>query len=440
MQRYWIETYGCQMNKAESDALIRQLKTAGWSEAPAPENADVVVINTCSVRETAEERIEGRLGFYGFLKQKKNSNLKLALMGCMAERLKEEIIQRFPQVDVVVGTFNKKKFVELLTRRKEDLTLLHDFLLTEEDEYSFEKIHHSDSAHKAFVPIMHGCNNFCSYCIVPYVRGREVSRKPSDIYAEVESLLAEGVCEITLLGQNVNSYRYTENGKNFDFASLLDELSTRFTDLKWLRFLTSHPKDLSKDIADVMASHKNICKHLHLPVQHGSDTVLKRMNRKYTAEHYLSLIEMLREKMSDIAITTDILVGFPGETEKDLELTLELMKKAFFADAYMYYYNPRKGTKAYDWEDTIPVEEKKRRLTKVIELQKELSYNWRERKIGKEEEVLIESVSKKDKKELLARTEQDEMLVFKGNSSKIGSFAKVQILSLEGNTFKAREV
>ncbi|MEM5947882.1 tRNA (N6-isopentenyl adenosine(37)-C2)-methylthiotransferase MiaB [Spirochaetia bacterium 38H-sp] len=440
MQKYWIETYGCQMNKAESDAIIRQLKHAGWKEASGPEDADIAVINTCSVRETAEERIEGRLGFYGFLKSKRNSHLKLALMGCMAERLKEEIIERFPQVDVVVGTFNKKKFVELLTSNKEDLTLLHDFLLTEQDEYSFEKIHHSDSAYKAFVPIMHGCNNFCSYCIVPYVRGREISRNPSDIFKEIETLLNDGVKEITLLGQNVNSYRYTEGSKTLDFASLLNKICEKFPELPWLRFLTSHPKDLSQDIVDVMAENRAICRHIHLPVQHGSDDILKRMNRRYTSSHYMSLIYMLRKAMPDISITTDILIGFPGETEDDVEMTLSLMREAGFSDSYMYYYNPRKGTKAYEWEDTIPIEEKKHRLAKVIELQKELSYNWRKKKIGKRLGVLVESVSKKDARELLARTEQDEMLVFAGDKSKIGDFTTVEILSLEGNTFKAREV
>ncbi|AEJ61293.1 (Dimethylallyl)adenosine tRNA methylthiotransferase miaB [Spirochaeta thermophila DSM 6578] len=438
MRTYWVETYGCQMNKAESEALIRDLEEAGWGRASAPEEADVVVLNTCTVRQTAEERIAGRLGYYRYLK--KHGRFILVLMGCMAERMKEEVLEAFPHVDVVVGTFQKNSFVRLLRERAEDLTLLQQLLLTEEDEYSFEKLHHSGLGFKAFVPIMHGCNNFCSYCIVPYVRGREISRRPSEIFEEIEALLEKGVREITLLGQNVNSYRFTWEGKEMRFAGLLREIVHRFPELPWLRFLTSHPKDLSEELIEVMSASSSICKHLHLPVQHGSNRILGAMNRRYTREHYLNLVERIRTAMPGIALTTDILVGFPGETEEDLELTLDLMRRVRFADAYTYYYNPRKGTRAYEWGDPIPLEVKKERLGRVIRLQRELSLEWKQRKIGRMVDVLVEEVSRKREDEVLARTEQDEMVVFPAPPERIGRFAHVQLVSLEGNTFRAKEV
>ncbi|ADN01942.1 tRNA (N6-isopentenyl adenosine(37)-C2)-methylthiotransferase MiaB [Spirochaeta thermophila] len=438
MRTYWVETYGCQMNKAESEALIRDLEEAGWGRASAPDEADVVVLNTCAVRQTAEERIAGRLGYYRYLK--KHGRFVLVLMGCMAERMKEEVLEAFPHVDVVVGTFQKKSFVRLLRERAEDLTLLQQLLLTEEDEYSFEKIHHSGPGFKAFVPIMHGCNNFCSYCIVPYVRGREVSRHPSEIFEEIEALLEKGVKEITLLGQNVNSYRFTWEGKEVRFAGLLREIVHRFPELPWLRFLTSHPKDLSDELIEVMSASPSICKHLHLPVQHGSNRILGAMNRRYTREHYLNLVERIRTAMPGIALTTDILVGFPGETEEDLELTLDLMRRVRFADAYTYYYNPRKGTRAYEWGDPIPLEVKKERLDRVIRLQRELSLEWKQMRIGRMVDVLVEEVSRKREDEVLARTEQDEMVVFPASPERIGRFARVQLVSLEGNTFRAEEV
>jgi tRNA-2-methylthio-N6-dimethylallyladenosine synthase len=428
--RYWLETYGCQMNKAESEALEIELAEAGWEAGADSADADLVILNTCSVRRTAEERIEGRLGH--FRHEKGRRDFTLAVIGCMSERLKDELASRFPEIDLVVGTFQKRRFLEALerTRRGEKPAVL-----TGGGKYRFAPLH-SRGRFKAFLPVMHGCNNFCSYCIVPSVRGPEVSRAPADILGELETLLERGVREVTLLGQNVNSYAYGGDGSCLDFPGLLGLVADRLKGPCWIRFLTSHPKDCTRPLIERLACGRPFCRHIHLPVQHGSDRILSLMNRGYTRQAYLDLIRAIKNTVSDVTITSDILIGFPTEEESDFERTLELMREAEFDDAFTYYYNPREGTAAYALGDTVPQEEKLRRLREVIDLSLALKRKRKLERIGRTADVLVEDVSKNDPGELLGRTEHDEMVVFPGGNELIGTFARVKLVALQGTTFR----
>lgn len=429
MKKYFLETYGCQMNKAESDSLELILKRRGWESSDADTQADLVIINTCSVRQTAEDRIWGRIGY--FKKLKESHDFKLVIIGCMAERVKEELYTTCRgTVDLVLGTLEKNNILEYLEGLPEQ----------EQGVYTFQEYHSDGKSFKTFVPIMHGCNNFCSYCIVPYVRGREVSRSAEEILHEIAFLENHNVKEITLLGQNVNSYRGTWQGKEISFPQLLDLICSNLNSIGWVRFLSSHPKDFSSELIDTIASNPQICRHIHLPVQHGSDRILSLMNRRYTAGHYLDIVSEIKEKLPGVSLTTDLLIGFPGEKEEDLEATLDLMQRVRFADAYTYYYNPREGTKAYTMPDSLSLETKLKRLEKVISLQHRISAQEKEKKVGQVQQVLVESVSKRDKTEMLGRTEGDEMVVFPEKYDTIGKFMDVKLLSCNGNTYKGVRV
>jgi tRNA-2-methylthio-N6-dimethylallyladenosine synthase len=433
-RKVWLETYGCQMNKAESESILIALAEAGWMAGGSAEDADLVILNTCSVRETAEERIRGRLGFYRHAK--KQRPFTLVLTGCMAERLKEKIIDEHPEVDVVVGTFNKRELLKAVgtaESRREHV------VAADENEYAFARLHSSGGI-KAFVPIMHGCDNWCSYCIVPSVRGPEVSRDPAEVLEEISLLAARGTREMTLLGQNVNSYRWADSGRILTFPGLLRLISAQSGPIRWLRFLTSHPKDLSNELLQAMTELPLCCRHVHLPLQSGSSRVLGLMNRGYTAEQYTLLVRRIRESLTGVSLTTDILTGFPGETEADFIETLDVMKDIGFDDAFMYYYNPRVGTPAISLPGALPEEVKLERLSRVIETQRAMGRRRALERIGSEVEVLVEGVSKKEKGELLARTEWDAMVVFRGEVSRIGRFAHVRLASLAGSTFKAEAV
>jgi tRNA-2-methylthio-N6-dimethylallyladenosine synthase len=415
------------MNLCEAESLKGLLTGAGWEELSGPGEADLVVINTCSVRTTAENRIRGRLGFYKGLKESRP--FLLAVMGCMTQRLGRRFRKDCPWVDILIGTFGKTAFVQALLENR--VKTGDDFL--EDREYPF--IPAPPGSFKAFLPIMHGCDNFCSYCIVPFVRGREVSRSSEEIIREARRLSAQGVQELTLLGQNVNSYREGE----MDFAGLLRGL-LRETGIPWIRFLSPHPKDLSPRLIDLMAGESRICRHLHLPVQHGSDRILKAMNRGYTASGYLALTEELRRRLPGLGLTTDFLIGFPGETPEDFQAVLDLAEKVRFEDAFTYYYNPIEGTAAFGLPDQIPEAEKKRRLALLIEFQKELSRGEKQRYLGVRTLVLGEGLSRLNVGEVLARTEQNNMLIFKGGKERIGRFSQVAILSLRGNTLAGEAV
>jgi tRNA-2-methylthio-N6-dimethylallyladenosine synthase len=454
---YWLETYGCQMNRAESGYLEHELRSRGWTAVQTPGDAQAVILNTCSVRKTAEDRIWGRLGF--FKAQKKDHRFRLVVMGCMSERLKEEILNEAPHVDLLVGNFQKHRLVDALeygeafpeegnwTLRDTPVEQSHrQANLVDPGEYRFAD-RHSLSGFQAFVPIMHGCNNFCTYCIVPYVRGVEVSRSPGSILDEIRRLQGAGdstgqpVREITLLGQNVNSYRYREpSGTTLTFPGLLRRILPVLRQRTWLRFLTSHPKDMSGELIELIAAEATLCRHIHLPVQHGSNRVLRAMGRRYTREHYLDLVTRIRKTIPEVSLTTDILIGFPGETEEDYRLTLELMQRVRFEDAFTYRYNPREGTRAFEMGDDVPETVKQERLRGVIDLQRRITRDAKKHRLGREVEVLIEGVSKKNSGELLARTEGDEMAVFPGPSGRIGTFARVHLRSLRGSTFRAEMV
>jgi tRNA-2-methylthio-N6-dimethylallyladenosine synthase len=438
-RRVWLETYGCQMNKAESESLLLDLAREGWSPAGSEEEADLVILNTCSVRETAEQRIRGRLGH--FRRAKRARPFTLVLTGCMAERLKGTLATEHPEIDVVVGTFQKKNLVQAV---REAAGRRGTVLRAEEAEYDFAPLH-STGGPRAYVPIMHGCDNFCSYCIVPYVRGREVSRPPAEILDELRRLEDQGVREATLLGQNVNSYRWNGPGGTMGFDGLLARASAETgpsragqgRGLGWIRFLTSHPRDLSDRMLEVLASDRRFCRHVHLPIQSGSDRVLARMNRGYTAGQYLRLVEKIRAALTGAAVTTDILIGFPGESEGDFRDTLSLMETVGFDDAFLYYYNPREGTPAFDMEDALPDQLKLARLSEAIGAQRRIASRRAGARLGGTALVLVEGVSKKDPGELLGRTEWDAMAVFPGEPSLIGRFVEVRLRSLAGATFRA---
>lgn len=446
MNKYWIETYGCQMNKAESECLENELRQVGWSRATGAEGADLVILNTCSVRRTAENRIWGRLGFYK--REKTKRPFKLAVMGCMGERLKQELLKQARHVDILVGNFRKKDFISAVSAEvRGGLDPDKPLLLTEGGEYVFGELH-SVSGFKAYVPIMHGCNNFCSYCIVPYVRGREVSRNPDSIMAEISRLEKKGIREITLLGQNVNSYCYNGDSREQDFhlnfSGLLERINNnlkeRNSPVERLRFLTSHPKDLSDELIELMSGDTLLCRHIYLPVQHGSNKILKSMERGYTREEYLSLVQRIKNSITNVSLTTDILIGFPGEEEDDFKATLDLMEAVGFDNAFTYRYNPREGTKAFSMEDTVPSEVKQERLASVIESQSRIRKGLQRAKTGRVVKVLVEGISKRNKRELLARMGSDEMVVFPGNGKQIGSFTRVELLSLKGSTFTGKEI
>lgn len=442
--RYFIETYGCQMNKAESTALEAQCRERGWEPAADPEEADLVVINTCSVRISAENRAWGRISHYAAEKRKRR--FVLVITGCMAERLKEEMKKRQPAIDYVLGNFQKQAFGLVLDAAAQSRVLP---AVEESPAFAFAPSHLEPGAFRAFLPIMHGCDNYCSYCIVPYVRGREVSRDPASILAELRAMAERGVREVTLLGQNVNSYRYAANGDAgpglsaaLRFPGLLKLVAAEATSLGIgrIRFVSSHPKDLSDETIEVMAQEPVLARHVHLCVQHGSDRVLSAMNRRYTAADYLALVERMKARIPELSLSTDILVGFPGETEEDLDATFELMRRVRFAYAYMYFFNPREGTAAVKLPGALPDAVKKERLARVIALQKEITRELMKSYLGKTALVLVEDRSKKQDGELLARTDQDMMVVFPGDASRIGSFARVRLESLRGATFRGQEV
>ncbi len=454
MRTYFFETYGCEMNIAESAAVEQLFIARGWKASESAQTADVAIINTCSIRETAENRILGRLGWFSGLKAVRECKvgaktklleeaveyvrdgakpLTLIVMGCMAERLLQSFQKDYPFIDYVVGTYAKHHFSEIISAIEEGRK---PYKIDDSEQYRFAALSAEPGAFSTFVPIMHGCNNFCTYCIVPYVRGRELSRPVNEILHEIDLLGKMNVREITLIGQNVNSY-HSDDGVNF--AQLLQKIADhlRETDspIKWVRFMSSHPKDFSDDVIDVIAKESVICRHIHLPVQHGSSEVLKKMNRRYTREHYLELVQKIKDRIPEVSLTTDLMMGFPGETEEDVELTLDLMRQVKYESAMMYYYNPREGTPAAKWEQ-IPVEVRKERLQRVIDLQLEHTHEQMSKRVGSTVMVLVEGVSRDDKSELLGQTEQHEKIAFKADRSCIGSFVNVKITELSGNTFR----
>ncbi|MBQ5498677.1 MAG: radical SAM protein [Treponema sp.] len=558
---YFFETYGCEMNIAESASIEQILISRGWKKALSAQLCDMVIINTCSVRATAETRIFGRLGFYAGLKKVRNAApdaktrsmeeaaayvekngpvpLTVVVMGCMAERLLKSLQKDFPVVDYVVGTYAKNKFGDIISAVEEGKSPVP---IEEDPVYTFAPVSYEEGAFSTFVPIMHGCNNFCTYCIVPYVRGREVSRPVDEILAELDVLSSRGVKEITLLGQNVNSYRgafskgvassadgaavdvtnaapangtlvgtsdtanangtpvgatatgnasannanstpvsetgdasangvpvsktadasangvpvsitadvSANNADTINFPQLLQTICAHIektkSPIRWIRFESSNPKDFSDELIETIAQtakraeenpeSPTICRGLHIAVQHGSSRILKLMNRRYTREAYLELVKKIREKIPGIQLSTDIMLGFPGESEEDFEEAYSLMKEVRYESAFMYYFNPREGTPAAKMDGQIDLETKKERLQKIIDLQLKITTDVMQERVGKTITVLADIISRDDKTELLGKTEQNERVAFKGKPSLIGHFVKVHLDSLNGNTFR----
>jgi len=445
---YFFESYGCQMNLAESSSVEQLLLARGWTVAESADVADLVVVNTCSVRITAETRAMSRIS--RFCAQKKHRNLTVLVMGCMAERLRAELKKKYRRLDYVVGMFERDEFDSIFARIESGGTWTpeeqnHGDEIPEGNAYHFAPSSWKEGSFQSFVPIMNGCNNFCTYCIVPYVRGREVSRNMEDILDEFDFLADRGVREVTLLGQNVNSYRWEDpdTGSIVDFPELLRRIARRVEEknrIRWIRFMSSHPKDLSDSLIDVLASERVYCRFIHLPVQHGSNRILSAMNRRYTRESYLALVDRIRTRIPDATISTDILVGFPGETEEDVEETLDLIRRVEFYSAFMYHFNPREGTKAYEMDNWIPDDVKKGRLARVIELQHELSAKQMRARVGSVLPVLVESVSRNNEKELFGHTEFGDMVVFRDqlDPALIGRFVQAELISLRGRTFHAK--
>lgn len=423
----FIETYGCQMNKYDSELIQGILKEAGYVFTSIPEKADVILINTCSVRAHAEERAIGRISVLSGWKRN-SRNRKLGVVGCMAQRLGKELVQLKPYIDFVVGPDGYRDLPQIIR----DATTRPIVHIRQNAEEVYQGIFPaSNSGICAWVTISRGCSNFCTYCIVPYTRGPERPRPCSEILKEITSKLQHGIREITLLGQNVNSY---QDGK-IDFPKLL-QLISEINGLFRIRFLTSHPKDISDQLFDVMASSPKICPHLHLPLQSGSNRILEKMNRKYTREKYIQIVQKARARIHNLALTTDVLVGFPGETEADFEQTFTLLEEIRFDDAFMYYFSPRKETKAAEMEDQIPKPQRLERLRKIIDLQRSITLDAKCKWIGKTVEVLVEKLSRRSSKEWMGRTPQNHVVVFSAQDAKPGDFVHVSIKALQGTTFR----
>ena len=429
--RAFVLTLGCQQNEADSEKLAGMAMAMGYEMTQTPEEARLIMVNTCAIREYAEQRALSLVGQYKHLKAK-NPELVIVICGCMVvqEHRINDIKFKYPYEDILFGTSSIHRFPELLC---EKLRRGRRILRSDETEYLVaEGIPvHRESGFRAWVSVMYGCNNFCSYCIVPYVRGRERSRKKEEIVAEVRKLVAEGYRDITLLGQNVNSYG-KDGGEEYDFADLLSELDEIEGDY-WLHFMTSHPKDASRKLIDVMASSKHIARHFHLPMQSGSDRVLKAMNRRYDFEKYIGIVDYIREKMPDAVITSDIIVGFPEETEEDFEATLNALRRAKFDMIYSFLYSPRKGTPAAQMEGQIPAEEKSRRFDRLLAVQNEISLASNKPLEGKTLCVLCDGISKNNASFYSGRCEGGKIVFFEGEPSDTGKFLNVGIE--RGDTF-----
>ena len=424
-----VRTFGCQMNEHDAEKLAGMLETMGYEldvwESRRPEDFQLIIFNTCCVRENAEEKVFGHLGALKAAKRIR-PELIICVCGCMTEQphVVQEIRQKYKNVDLVFGTQNLHMFPELLTQCVTRQCHVYD--TSHADGLVAERlpVRRMDSL-KAWVTVMYGCNNFCSYCIVPYVRGRERSRASEDILEEIRDLEVAGVKEITLLGQNVNSYGLDRDGE-LSFAGLLNAIC-RETAIPRIRFMTSHPKDLSDDLIEVMAENPSICRQLHLPVQSGSTRILRKMNRKYTAEQYMELVRKVRAKMPDIALSTDVIVGFPGETEEDFQATLDLMAEVRYDSAFTFIYSKRQGTPAAEWEDQVPEDVVKARFARLLELQNTIDREINETYVGRRVQVLAEGRSRTNDQRYTGRTVGNKIVNFTGERDASGELVEVVI-------------
>lgn len=440
LPQVFIETYGCQMNVNDSEVVLSVLQRAGYSICDHLKDADIILVNTCSIRDNAEQRVWGRLDV--FLQEKKSrKGVIVGVLGCMAERLKEELL-RHPAVDIVAGPDAYRDIPKLIAALKSDAGKQINTLLSHEETYAdISPVRMDKNGVSAFISIMRGCNNMCSYCVVPYVRGAERSRDPESIIREAQELFDNGYKEVSLLGQNVDSYNWTDPDnptRSVNFAQLLERVALIDPMLR-VRFSTSHPKDMGNGVLYTMAMYPNICNHIHLPVQSGSNAMLLKMNRKYTRESYLERVAKIREILPDCTISTDIIAGFCGETEQDHRDTLSLMEEVRFDSAFMFQYSERPNTKAArHFPDDVPPEVKTRRLNEIIELQNRLSLESNQKTLGKTFDVLIEGISKRSDRQLIGRTPQNKVCVFDAEGHTIGGYAKVRIHSCTSATLMAK--
>ena len=437
MKKLFIETYGCQMNVADSEVVASIMQMAGYEVCETLDEADAIFLNTCSIRDNAEQRIWGRLENLNALRRRKKG-LIIGVLGCMAERVKDDLIANH-HVNLVAGPDAYLDLPALVAQAERGEAAINVELSTSETYRDVIPARICTGRVSGYVSIMRGCNNFCHYCIVPYTRGRERSRDVESILCEVRDLQARGFKEVTLLGQNVNSYKYISE-QSVDFPSLLRRVAEEVPEMR-VRFTTSHPKDMSEETLHVIAEVPNICKHIHLPVQSGSSRILKLMNRKYTREWYLERVEAIRRIIPDCGLSTDIFCGYHSETEEDHQETLSLMRLCAFDSAFMFKYSERPGTYASrHLPDDIPEETKLRRLNEIIALQNELSAESNRLSIGKKYEVLVEGYSKRSHDQLCGRTEQNKMVVFDKGTHRIGDFVRVRITDSSSATLLGEEV
>lgn len=440
-KKLFIETYGCQMNAADSEVVAAVMKTAGYDPVATAEEADAVFLNTCSIRDNAEQKIYSRLEYFASLRKKRGGRkLILGVLGCMAERVKDALIADYG-VDIVAGPDAYLSLPEMIASAEMGEKAINVELSTTETYRDIIPRRIGHSRVSGYISIMRGCNNFCSYCIVPYTRGRERSREPRSILNELGDMRRRGFKEVVLLGQNVNSYRYSKaDGSVVGFADLLRIVAEAAPEMR-VRFTTSHPKDMTDEIIDVIASAPNVCRHVHLPVQSGSNKVLKAMNRKYTREWYLDRVESIRRSMPDCGISTDLFTGFHDETEADFEETLSLMREARFDSAFMFKYSERPGTYAARClPDNVSEEVKIDRLNRMIALQNELSAESNRLDIGKTFEVLTEGRSRRSADQLCGRNEQNKMVVFRRGNYKVGDIVRVKVVDASSATLLGETV
>ena len=438
-KKLFIETYGCQMNVADSEVVASVMQMDGYSLTDKIEEADAIFVNTCSVRDNAEQRVYGRLQYFRSLKRKKKG-LIVGVLGCMAERVKEKLIEEH-HADLVVGPDAYMDLPNLVGAVERGEKAINVELSTKETYKDVIPLKMGGVHISGFVSIMRGCNNFCTYCIVPYTRGRERSRDVESILREIRDMQSKGFKEVTLLGQNVNSYAYEgEGGEKITFPMLLKRVAEEVPGMR-IRFVTSHPKDMSDDTLRVIAEHDNICKYIHLPAQSGSSRILKVMNRKYTREWYLDRIAAIRRIVPEAAIATDLFCGFHSETEEDYEETLSLMREVRFDAAFLFKYSERPGTyAARHLPDTVSEEEKVRRLQGMIDLQNRLSEESNMRDVGKVFEVLVEGFSKRSREQLFGRTSQNKVVIFNKGSHRVGQFVNLRIVRASSATLFGEEV
>ena len=434
----FIETYGCQMNVNDSEVALSILKGAGYDRCESIGEADLILINTCSIRDNAEQRVLGRLDVFRQEKVRRRG-VVVGVLGCMAERLKEKLLEN-PAVDIVAGPDAYRDLPRLVAAVTASGKQINTILSHEETYADISPVRMDKEGVTAFISIMRGCNNVCSYCIVPYVRGAERSRDPESIVREAKELIAAGYKEINLLGQNVDSYCWKGDGQPVDFAALLERVAEIDPAIR-IRFATSHPKDMGDAVLLAMARHANICRHIHLPVQSGSDGMLEKMNRKYTRAHYLERIARIREILPDCAVTTDVIAGFSGESDADHAATLSLMREVRYDSAFMFQYSERPGTKASrHYPDDVPAAVKTARLNEIIALQNEISLESNLRCVGQTYEVLVECVSKRSDAELMGRTSQTKSCVFPVAGHKPGDTVNVRVLSCTSATLRCEIV